>query len=130
MNKVQHLDQLNGSANSQAKALKIFSVGCVAEPTSPDQSLTTKELEDQHAAILEAERQEAFEMEARQSQVAEQIYYDSLLAQRLVEEEERVQRDKAELSSMWKRLKTRCLCCNLTDADLGGYVTQLHTNPI
>ncbi|GJS85235.1 hypothetical protein Tco_0751776 [Tanacetum coccineum] len=37
----------------------------VAEPTSPIQSLTTKELEDQHAAILEAERQEAFEMEAR-----------------------------------------------------------------
>ncbi|GJS20106.1 hypothetical protein Tco_0448738 [Tanacetum coccineum] len=35
----------------------------VAEPTSPIQSLTTKELEDQHAAILEAERQEAFEME-------------------------------------------------------------------
>ncbi|GJT39096.1 hypothetical protein Tco_0938961 [Tanacetum coccineum] len=44
----------------------------VAEPTSPVQSLTPKELEDQHAAILEAERQEAFEMEARQSQVAEQ----------------------------------------------------------
>ncbi|GJV60051.1 hypothetical protein Tco_1466151 [Tanacetum coccineum] len=61
----------------------------VAEPTSPDQSLTKKDLEDQHAAILEAKRQEAFEMETKQSQVAEQIYYNSLLAQRLVEEEER-----------------------------------------
>ncbi|GJT90652.1 hypothetical protein Tco_1079497 [Tanacetum coccineum] len=41
------------------------------------------------STAYQAERQEAFEMEARQSQVAEQIYYDSLLAQRLVEEEER-----------------------------------------
>ncbi|GKB49019.1 hypothetical protein Tco_0899772 [Tanacetum coccineum] len=88
----------------------------VAEPTSPVQSLTTKELEDQHAAILEAERQEAFEMEARQSQVAEQVYYDSLLAQRLVEEEEREQRDKAELSSM-RQTELDAYARNLTDAE-------------
>ncbi|GKD94362.1 hypothetical protein Tco_1374199 [Tanacetum coccineum] len=100
----------------------------VAEPTSPDQSLTTKELEDQHAAILEAERQEAFEMEARQSQVAEQIYYDSLLAQRLVEEEERVQRDKAELSSM-RQTELDAYARNLTDAEWVDVSTQLHTNP-
>ncbi|GKE43966.1 hypothetical protein Tco_1471250, partial [Tanacetum coccineum] len=100
----------------------------VAKPTSPVQSLTTKELEDQHAAILEAEMQEAFEMEARQSQVAEQVYYDSLLAQRLVEEEEREQRDKAELSSM-RQTKLDAYARNLTDAEWVDMTTQLHTHP-
>ncbi|GJR25479.1 hypothetical protein Tco_1101711 [Tanacetum coccineum] len=100
----------------------------VAEPTSPDHSLTTKELEAQHAAILEAERQEAFEMETRQSQVAEQIYYDSLLAQRLVEEEEREQRDKAELSSM-RQTELDAYARNLTDAEWVDMSTQLNTNP-
>ncbi|GJS92639.1 hypothetical protein Tco_0799607 [Tanacetum coccineum] len=99
----------------------------VAEPTSPVQSLTPKELEDQHAAILEAERQEAFEMEARQSQVAEQVYYDSLLAQRLAEEEEREQRDTAELSSM-RQTELDAYARNLTDAEWVDMSTQLQTN--
>nr|GFC55210.1 hypothetical protein [Tanacetum cinerariifolium] len=49
---------------------------------------TDKELADQQAAILEAERQELLEQELKQSLDAEQVYLDSLLAQRVAEEQE------------------------------------------
>nr|GFA34581.1 xylulose kinase-1 [Tanacetum cinerariifolium] len=61
----------------------------VATPSSPVTALTTKEFADQQAAILKAERQELLEQELKQSIDAEQLYLDSLLAQRVVEEQDR-----------------------------------------
>nr|GFB30482.1 hypothetical protein [Tanacetum cinerariifolium] len=58
----------------------------IATPSSPVVALSDKELADQQAAILEVERQELLEQELKQSLDAEQVYLDSLLAQRVVEE--------------------------------------------
>nr|GEW73719.1 hypothetical protein [Tanacetum cinerariifolium] len=61
----------------------------VATPSSPAIAPTAKELADQQAAILEADRQELLEQELHQSIDAEQVYLDSLLTQRVAEEQDR-----------------------------------------
>nr|GFB55789.1 hypothetical protein [Tanacetum cinerariifolium] len=58
----------------------------IATLSSPVIALSDKELADQQAGILEVERQELLEQELKQSLDAEQVYLDSLLAQRVVEE--------------------------------------------
>nr|GEW99835.1 hypothetical protein [Tanacetum cinerariifolium] len=68
----------------------------IATPSSHVTTSSDKELADQQAAILEAERQELLEQELKQSLDAEQVYLDSLLAQKVAEEQEREIRASAE----------------------------------
>nr|GFA82288.1 hypothetical protein [Tanacetum cinerariifolium] len=70
----------------------------VVTPSSPVTAPTDKELAYQQAVILEAERQELLEEELKQSLDAEQVYLDSLLAQRVAEEQERESRASAAQS--------------------------------
>nr|GEV17394.1 hypothetical protein [Tanacetum cinerariifolium] len=61
----------------------------IATPSSPVTAPTATKLADKQTAILEAERQELIEQELKQSIDAEQVYLDSLLAQRVAEEQAR-----------------------------------------
>nr|GEZ25855.1 ribonuclease H-like domain-containing protein [Tanacetum cinerariifolium] len=83
------LDSVGGldSAGGVDSAGGLTSV--VATPSSPVTAPTDKELADQQAAILEADRQELLEQELNQSIDTEQVYLDSLLAQRVAEEQDR-----------------------------------------
>nr|GEW65275.1 ribonuclease H-like domain, reverse transcriptase, RNA-dependent DNA polymerase [Tanacetum cinerariifolium] len=63
-----------------------------ATPSSPVIAPTDKELANQQATILEAKRQELLKQELKQSLDVEQVSLDSLLAQRVAEEQERESR--------------------------------------
>nr|GFB81802.1 hypothetical protein [Tanacetum cinerariifolium] len=76
------LDLANASLHEPSHSTPPF-----ATPSSPVTAPSAKELADQQAAILEAERQELLEQELKQSIDAEQVYLDSLLAQRVAEEQ-------------------------------------------
>nr|GEV17532.1 hypothetical protein [Tanacetum cinerariifolium] len=90
----------------------------IATPSSPVTAPSDKELADQHAAILEAKRQELLEQELKQSLDAEHVYLDSLLAQRVAEEQEREIRASAAQIAL-----------NLTNEEWIGLVDQVRANP-
>nr|GEX86992.1 hypothetical protein [Tanacetum cinerariifolium] len=82
-----------------------------------------KELADQQAAILEAEQQELFEQELKQSLDTEQVYLDSLLAQRVTEEQEREIRASTAQSTS-RQAKLDRIALNLTNEEWIGLVDQ------
>nr|GEZ91058.1 hypothetical protein [Tanacetum cinerariifolium] len=100
----------------------------VATPSSPVIASTAKELADQQAAILEAKRQELLEQELKQSLDAEQVYLDSLLAQRVVKEQEReIMAFVAQLTQRQAKLDKVAL--NLTNEEWISLVDQVRANP-
>nr|GFB02488.1 hypothetical protein [Tanacetum cinerariifolium] len=101
----------------------------VATPSSPVTALTDKELADQQAAILEAERQELLEQELKQSLDAEQVYLDSLLAQRVAEEQERESKASAAQSTQ-RQAELDRIALNLTNEEWIGLVDQVRANLI
>nr|GFA12136.1 synaptobrevin, longin-like domain protein [Tanacetum cinerariifolium] len=80
------------------------------------------------AAILEAERQELLEQELKQSLDAEQVYLDSLLAQRVAEEQERESMASAAQSAQ-RQAKLDRVTLNLTNEEWIGLVDQVRANP-
>nr|GEZ17872.1 hypothetical protein [Tanacetum cinerariifolium] len=100
----------------------------VATPSLPLTSPTDKELADQQAAILEAEKQELLEQERKQILNAEQVYLDSLLAQRVAEEQERESRASATQSTQ-RQAKLDRVALNLTNEEWIGLVDQVRANP-
>nr|GEV50675.1 hypothetical protein [Tanacetum cinerariifolium] len=100
----------------------------IATPSSPIIAPSDKELIDQQAAILEAERQELLEQELKQSLHAEQVYLDSLLAQRVAEEQEREIRAYAEQSTP-RQAELDRITLNLTNKVWIGLVDQVWANP-
>nr|GEV57152.1 hypothetical protein [Tanacetum cinerariifolium] len=99
----------------------------VATPSSPITAPIDKELADQHAAILEAERQELLEQELKQSLDAEQVNPDSLLAQRVAEEQERKSRASAAQSTQ-RQAELDRVALNLTNEEWIGLVDQVRAN--
>nr|GFA75573.1 aminoacyl-tRNA synthetase, class 1a, anticodon-binding [Tanacetum cinerariifolium] len=100
----------------------------VATSFSPVTAPTDKELADQQAAILEAERQELLEQELKQSLDAEQVYLDSLLVQRVVEEQERESRASAAQSTQ-RQAELDRVALNILNEEWIGLVDQVQTNP-
>nr|GEV59469.1 leucine-rich repeat, cysteine-containing subtype [Tanacetum cinerariifolium] len=99
----------------------------VATPSSLVTAPTDKELADQQAVILEAERQELLEKELKQSLDAEQVYLDSLLAQRVAEEQERESRASAAQSTQ-RQAELDRVALNLTNEEWIGLVDQVRAN--
>nr|GEV12769.1 putative ribonuclease H-like domain-containing protein [Tanacetum cinerariifolium] len=100
----------------------------VATPSSPVTALTDKELADQQAAIHEAKRQELLEQELKQNLDAKQLYLNSLLAQRVAEEQERESRaTAAQLTQRQAELDRVAL--NLTNEEWIGLVDHVQANP-
>nr|GEV16773.1 putative reverse transcriptase domain, ribonuclease H-like domain, aspartic peptidase domain protein [Tanacetum cinerariifolium] len=89
---------------------------------------TAKELADQQAAILKAERQELLKQELKQSIDAEQVYLDSLLAQRVAEEQDRESMAYAAHSTH-RQAKLDRVALNLTNKEWIGLVDQVRANP-
>nr|GEV75558.1 hypothetical protein [Tanacetum cinerariifolium] len=88
-----------------------------------------KELVDQQAAIFEAERQELLEQELKQSLDAEQVYLDSLLTQRVAEEQERESRASTAQSTQ-RQAELDKIALNLTNEEWISLVDQVWANPI
>nr|GEW51696.1 putative ribonuclease H-like domain-containing protein [Tanacetum cinerariifolium] len=82
---------------------------------------------DQQAAILEAKRQELLEQELKQSIDAEQVYLDSLLAQRVAEEQERESIASATQSTH-RQAELDRVALNLTNEEWIGLVDQVRAN--
>nr|GEW78696.1 hypothetical protein [Tanacetum cinerariifolium] len=99
----------------------------IATPSSPVPTPSAKELADQQAVILEAERQELLEQELKQSLDAEQIYLDSLLAQRVAEEQERESKAYATQSTQ-RQAELDRIALNLTNEECIGLVDQVRAN--
>nr|GEV81657.1 putative ribonuclease H-like domain-containing protein [Tanacetum cinerariifolium] len=99
----------------------------VATPSSPITAPTDKELADQQAVILEAKQQELLEQELKQSLDAEQVYLDGLLAQRVVEEQERESRASAA-QSIPRQAELDRIALNLTNEEWIGLVDQVRAN--
>nr|GEZ27679.1 JmjC domain-containing protein [Tanacetum cinerariifolium] len=78
--------------------------------------------------ILEAERQELLEQELKQSLDAEQVYLDSLLVQRVVEEQERESRASAAQSTQ-RQAELDRVALNILNEEWIGLVDQVQTNP-
>nr|GFB02624.1 aminoacyl-tRNA synthetase, class 1a, anticodon-binding [Tanacetum cinerariifolium] len=81
------------------------------------------------AAIFEAERQELLEQELKQSLDAEQVYLDSLLAQRVAEEQERESRASVAQSTQ-RQAELDRIALNLTNEEWIGLVDQVRANLI
>nr|GEV40597.1 putative ribonuclease H-like domain-containing protein [Tanacetum cinerariifolium] len=100
----------------------------VATPLSPVIASTAKELADQQAAILEAKRQELLEQELKQSIDAEQVYLDSLLAQRVAEEQAR-ESMASEAQSAHRQAELDRVALNFTNEEWISLVDQVRANP-
>nr|GFA32108.1 hypothetical protein [Tanacetum cinerariifolium] len=98
----------------------------VATPSSPVTAPTDKELADQQAAILEAERQELLEQELKQSIDAEQVYLDSLLAQRVAEEQDK---ERIASAATHRQAKFDRVTLNLTNEEWISLVDQVRADP-
>nr|GEY45484.1 hypothetical protein [Tanacetum cinerariifolium] len=99
----------------------------VATPTSPVIAPTNKELADQQAAIIEAERQELLEQELKQNIDAEQVYLDSLVAQRVAEEQDRESMASAAHSTH-RQAELDRVALNLSNEEWIGLVDQVWAN--
>nr|GEZ21432.1 hypothetical protein [Tanacetum cinerariifolium] len=99
----------------------------VATPSSPVKAPTAKELADQQAAILEAKRQELLDQELKQSLDAEQVYLDSLLAQRVAEEQKRESMASTTQSTQ-RQAELDRVALNLTNEEWIGLVDQVRAN--
>nr|GEU58660.1 hypothetical protein [Tanacetum cinerariifolium] len=100
----------------------------VATSSSHVTALTAKELVNQQAAILEVEIQELLKQELKQSIDAEQVYLDSLLAQRVAEEQDRESMVSAAQSTHTQAELDR-VALNLTNEEWIGLVDQVRANP-
>nr|GEZ81645.1 hypothetical protein [Tanacetum cinerariifolium] len=100
----------------------------VATPSLPVTAPTAKELADQKAAIFKAERQELLEQELKQNMDAEQVYLDSLLAQRLAEEQDRESMASA-VQSTQRQAELDRVALNLTNEEWIGLVDQVRADP-
>nr|GFD07037.1 hypothetical protein [Tanacetum cinerariifolium] len=109
------------------KRLKKQQSSFVATPFSPVSAPTAKELVNQQTAILKAEQQELLEQELKQSLDAEQVYLDSLLAQRVAEEQERESMASAAQSAQ-RQAKLDRVALNLTNEKWIGLVDQVRAN--
>nr|GFD23611.1 hypothetical protein [Tanacetum cinerariifolium] len=99
----------------------------VATPSLPVTALTAKELADQQATILEAKRQELLKQELKQSIDAEQVYLDSLLAERVAEEQDR-ERMASAAQSTHRQAELDRVALNLTNEEWIGLVDQVQAN--
>nr|GFA80450.1 hypothetical protein [Tanacetum cinerariifolium] len=99
----------------------------VATLSLPVTAPTVKELADQHAAILEADRQELLKQKLCQSINAEQVYLDSLLAQRVVEEQDWENMASAAQSTH-RQAELDRVALNLTNEEWIGLVDQVWAN--
>nr|GEU28879.1 hypothetical protein [Tanacetum cinerariifolium] len=97
----------------------------IATPSLPVTTLSDKELVDQQAAILEAERQELVEQELKQSLDAEQVYLDSLLSQRVAEEQERETRASAAQSTQRQAELHRLLGADVSEDTFSVRMVEL-----
>nr|GEW55927.1 putative ribonuclease H-like domain-containing protein [Tanacetum cinerariifolium] len=100
----------------------------VATPSSPVTAPTAKELANQQAAILKAERKELLAQELKQSIDDVQVYLDSLLAQRVAEEQAR-ESIASEAQSAHRQVKLDRVAINLTNEEWIGLVDQVWANP-